>query len=187
MNETLQTIAKRYSCRNFTDKVPGNEQLAAIAKAAIQSPSAMNRQPWRIVVLKNRQLIQEMEDEALQILASMPDRSDYDRIMSRGGKLFYNAPCMIMLPMPAAGSNGFEFIDLGIVCENIALAATSLGLGNVICAFSRLAFSGSKAEEFKQRSGFPDGFECGAAVLVGYAVSPVDPHEPDETKIIIIE
>jgi nitroreductase len=187
MNETLQTIARRYSCRSFTNEMPSDEQLTAIAKAGIQSPSAMNRQPWQVIVVKNSRLIQDLEDEGLRTLAAMPDQSGYNRIMSRGGKLFYNAPCIIILPVSTTEANGFELIDLGIISENIALAATSLGLGNVICGFTQLAFLGSRKEEFKQRLGFREGFECGLAVLIGYAATPANPHEPDETKITMIE
>ncbi len=187
MNETLQTIAKRYSCRNFTGEMPTDGQLQAIAEAAVQAPSAMNRQPWRVVVVKNKQLIDDMQAEGMRVLGSLPDRSGYDRIVSRGGKLFYNAPCIIVVAIDTAMQHGFEKIDLGIVLQNIALSATSLGLGNVICGFAQLAFAGAGKEEFKQRLGFPEGFECGAAVLLGHAVSAVNPHEPDKSKISFVE
>ena len=45
MNETLQTIKKRYSCRSYDGRLPEKEKLEAIALAAVQSPSAVNRQP----------------------------------------------------------------------------------------------------------------------------------------------
>ena len=54
MNDTLKTITKRYSCRSFTDKMPSNDDLAAITNAGLFAPSGMNRQNWQIIVVKNK-------------------------------------------------------------------------------------------------------------------------------------
>ncbi len=99
MNETLNVIAKRYSCRDFKSEMPSDEQLWAIAEAAIQAPSGMNRQAWRVIVVKDKMLMQDMESEGMSYLASMEDKSSYNRIMARGGRLFYGAPCIIVVPI----------------------------------------------------------------------------------------
>ena len=187
MNETLQVIAKRYSCRDYKDEMPADELLRAIAEAAIQAPSGMNRQCWRIIVVKDRELIDEMEVEGMSYLKSLEDQSTYHRIMDRGGKLFYGAPCMIVIPIDPAEYAG-ALIDCGIVCQNIALAATSLGIANVICGLTGTAFaSGKRAEEFSRRLGFPEGYAYGVSVLLGYENSAKLPHTPDQDKISFIE
>lgn len=187
MNETLETIAKRYSCRDYQDKMPPDEILQAIAQAALQAPSGMNRQAWRVIVVKDRDLMREMEAEGLAYLAAMEDQSGYNRIMERGGRLFYGAPCMIVVPIDPA-QYGPALIDCGILCQNITLAATSLGIANVMCGFAGLAFaSGLRAEEFSKRLGFPQGYAFGCSVLLGYANTTKPPHEPDPEKIIYIQ
>ena len=87
MNEVLNTIARRYSCRSFTNQVVENEKVEAIALAAIQAPSAVNKQPWQIIVIKDKALIEEMDVYGMTQL----DEASHQRIMGRGGKLFYNA------------------------------------------------------------------------------------------------
>lgn len=57
MNETLKVIAERYTCRDYKDEMPSDEILQAIAEAAIEAPSGMNRQAWRVIVVKDRALI----------------------------------------------------------------------------------------------------------------------------------
>ena len=99
MNETLKLIANRNSCRDFKNEIIHNDLLQSIAEAGIQAPSAMNRQPWRVIVVKDKELIQDMEAEGLLNLANMEVKSTYHIIMERGGKLFYNAPCMILVPI----------------------------------------------------------------------------------------
>ena len=185
---TIETIRTRYSCRAFSEKMPSDEDLRAIAEAAVASPSGVNRQLWRIIILKNNELIDALEAEGMKNLAALPDRGMYERIMSRGGKLYYNAPCMIVVPIAKAEPAGAELFDCGIVSENIALAATALGIDNLICGLAAFSFVGEKGIEFKQRLGFPVGYEIGIAVLLGYAEKPGGkPHEPDLSKITIID
>lgn len=187
MNDTLKIIAERFSCRNFTDKMPENKYLEAIAQAAIQAPSGMNRQYWHVIVVKNKDLISQMEKEGTHMLSLMEDKSMYERIMERGGKLFYNAPCMIVIAIKEAAQKGVELIDCGILAQNISLAAASLGLANLHCGFVGLAFAGNRADEFKAKLRFPEGYECGMGVLLGYTEHAVPPHAPDQDKITYIE
>jgi nitroreductase len=177
MNETLKTIAERYSCRAYESRLPERAVLDAIAAAAVQSPSAMNRQNWQIAVITDKAFMEEMDAEGMRILAEQ-DRASYDRFAARGGSLYYNAPCMFLI-LHKPGSD----LDTGIVSENIALAASSLGLGNVICGMANIPFKGAKGDAFKKRIGFPEGWEFGMAVLVGHATAPGKPHEPDMSKI----
>ena len=185
MNDTLKTIASRYSCRSFKpDPVP-TEMIDAIANAAVQAPSGMNRQAWRAVVVTDKQLIEELDAEAMSYFAGQDDKSFYERMMSRGGKVFYNAPCMIIIPVDSDQVSD-TMIDCGIITENIVLAATSLGLGNVICGLARFSFCSDKAADFKKRLKFPDGYDFGMSVLIGYSANETAPHVPDTDKIIYI-
>jgi len=186
MNDTLKHIKERSSCRDFSDQLPTDEQMSAIAQAAIQSPSGMNRQAWQIIVVKDRGLIAEMEEEGISNLKATDDAA-YQRIMSRNGTLFYRAPYMIMLAIKPSQPAGMELIDLGIAAQNAVIAATSLGLASLHCGLAGYAFAGGKAEEFKKRLAFPGGYEYGIAVLVGYAKEQGVPHEPNQAKITYIE
>lgn len=185
-NDVLKAISKRYSCRAFTDKVVSDNDLQLIADAAIQAPSGMNRQHWQIIIIKNKTLLSEMEAEGMRVMSEMPDKTMFERIISRGGKLFYNAPCMAFIAVKKS-QKGAELIDLGIVAQNISLAATSLSIANCHCGLIAFCFAGDKAEEFKNKLRFPEGYECGLGVLLGYAVEQGKPHIPDKSKITFIE
>lgn len=186
-NETIKTMLRRYSCRAYTGRIPSDEDLRIIANAAVAAPSAMNLQRWQVIVVKNQELIRDMEAEGMRILENMEDKSTYERIMSRGGKLYYNAPSMVVIAIPKNENPGSELLDCGIITQNIALAATSLGIDNVICGMTRLCFSHERADEFKQRLNFPEGYDFGMSVLLGYAQTPGKPHEPDMGKVTFVE
>lgn len=185
---TIEAIRTRYSCRGFSDRIPPDEDLRVIAEAGVAAPSGMNRQLWRVIIVKNKELIDDMEAEGLRNLAAFPDNGLYNHIMSRGGKLYYNAHCMMVVPIAKAEPAGAELFDCGIVAENIALAATALGIDNLICGFSAFSFAGEKKDEFKRRLNFPAGYDIGLSVLLGYATNTDNkPHEPDLNKITFID
>lgn len=182
MNETLNTIKSRYSCRNYTGTAVSKEDLEAISLAAVQAPSAMNQQPWEIIVLTNKTLIDEMDSAIMDMLATQEDNALYTRMKNRGGKIFYNAPCMYIIAQKAGTD-----IDCGIICENIALAASSLGLGNVICKLAGLMFDTAKGREYKEKL-IPVGYEFGVAVLIGHASDGQGiAHQVDMSKIKYID
>ncbi|MCL2081519.1 MAG: nitroreductase family protein [Oscillospiraceae bacterium] len=183
MNDTLKTIASRFSCRAFTDQAPTDEQLDAVAMAALAAPSAMNRQPWRVVVVKDKALLDEMDAEGIRIISEYDDKSMYERMRSRGGKMFYNAPSMVLV---LSDGSDYAALDCGILTQNVALAAESLGLASVICGMARLAFQGGKAAYFTEKLRIPEGFTFGMSVLIGHAAAPGAPHLPDKSKLSVI-
>lgn len=181
MNDVLKVIGERYSCRSYDGRMPEKEKLDTIALAALQAPSAMNLQPWHVAVVANKAVIDELDAEAMAILAADPDRKAiYQRMMDRGGKIYYNAPAIFLVwqqPGEVAA------LDAGIVTQNIALAATSLGLGSVICRLVNIPLNGPGGNDHKAELGCPEGYEFGMAVLVGYATGSGTPHAPEMDKV----
>lgn len=177
-NCAINTILSRYTCRDYQDISVPHEILRTIAHSAVAAPSGMNNQPWKVVVVKNSEFIAELEAEGIKNLSLLPDKSAYERIISRGGKLFYGAPSIIFIPIKSGADT-----DCGIIAQNIALAATAMHLGSCICGLAAFCFSGEKKAEFTARLNFPEGYEFGLAVLLGYVKTPGTPHEPDISKI----
>ena len=184
MNETMKTINERYSCREFLAAPLNDAQIKTLAEAALASPSGMNRQPWHIIVVTDKKLIEELDAEGMKALAAAEDKSAYERFMSRGGTLFYNAPCIVFA---ATNSEKPALMDCGILSENVALAAHSLGLGSCICGMASAPLAGKRGEEFKKRLKFPNGYGFGIAILVGTAKTKKPPHELDMNKVTYIK
>ena len=183
MNEVLKAIAGRYSCRDFSANPLTGDQVKTLVEAALAAPSGMNRQPWHLIVVQDKPLIDEIDAEGMKILAAEEDKSAYQRFMERGGKLFYNAPFMMIALLDEKNPSA---MDCGILIQNVALAAHSLGLGNVICGMASVPISGSRGEEFKKRLKFPQGYKFGMSILVGTANSGKDPHELDMAKVTYV-
>jgi nitroreductase len=186
MNEVLRTISERYTCRAYTGETVEREKLESISLAGVQAPSAIKSQRWRILVITNKQLIEELDDITLDLLKHAENTAAYERILSRGGKSLYDAPAVFLVLTDSDGGFSPE-LDCGIVVENMALAATSLGLGSCVNAMCGMPFSApdsSTSESIKARVSWPEGWRFTIGLLVGYAAQKGQPHEPDESKII---
>ncbi|MGN0971093.1 MAG: nitroreductase family protein [Aristaeellaceae bacterium] len=181
-NETLGVIRERSSCKAFADREVPREMLEVVAQAAIEAPSATNAQPWQIIVVTDRALLGEIEQETLRQMKDIPAfRGFYDMVTATGMKLLMGAPVMIVVAVN--NRDAYAGYDCGIVCENMALAAQSLGLGSRIVGIPSVAFSGGQGDGLKARLHFPEGYDFGLAVLLGEPAETKAPHVPNPEKI----
>jgi nitroreductase len=145
-NETLDTISRRHSIRQFQDLPVDDGLIKIILDAANQAPSAHNQQSWRFVVLR--------EKKRLALASLVAARAnDFPKpssaILRMASRCLANAPVVISVSntgsLIAHGSELFnlehersldffrtmEIQSSAAAVENLLLAATSLGLGSV--------------------------------------------------------
>ncbi len=113
----LDNISSRTSIRKFTSDPVSEEEIEKVLRAAMCAPSAMNSQPWRFVVVRDK-----------AILASMAEKMPYARLDT--------APVAIVVCGDQSGYCKFWEHDCSAAAENILLAAHALGLGGVWTAAS---------------------------------------------------
>ncbi len=58
--ELMETILTRHSVRDFRDEPVPEEVLQDMLEAARLAPSAQNRQPWRFIILRDREKIRSL-------------------------------------------------------------------------------------------------------------------------------
>ncbi|MDR2572407.1 MAG: nitroreductase family protein [Oscillospiraceae bacterium] len=184
MNDTLKHITGRYTCRDFKSTPLTKEQVGALADAALAAPSAMNLQPWHVIIVTDKAFVDELDTDGMSILAAAEDKSGYDRIMSRGGKLFYNAPCLVLV---LSDGSDWGTLDCGILCQNVVIGAQSLGRGSCIVGMAGVPLNGPNGDDYKKRLNFPDGHSFAIGVLVGEINSGKEPHEHNKSKVSYIE
>ncbi|MDR0950823.1 MAG: nitroreductase family protein [Candidatus Ancillula sp.] len=194
-NQVLDAMKNRFTTRSFESQKVNSEDLNLICQAGLQSPSAVNRQPWKIIAVNNSDLIAELEGSAMNKLSSDSQyEMFYKNIQKRkeagqAATVFYNTPCMIYIFIDPVKGTSLESAerDCGIVCENITLAAESLGYGTCINGMAKLPFDTEKEEYFRSKLQIPEGYQFGVAVLVGKTKSGKEPHPTLENKLTIIE
>ena len=156
--EIKEVFQKRYSCRSYQDKPIPEEKLKSILEAAQLAPSAHNRQPYKFIVVKDKEKREKLAEAAAQsFIAEAP-------IIVAGVSLDPKEVMRNDVPTYA--------VDLGIAMEHIALQATAEGLGT--CWIG--AFSQEKAKEIL---GISEEYKIVALMPVGY---PADSLPPKKRK-----
>ena len=150
MNETIRSILDRRSIRAYEDKPLTEEQLTLLEQCAVASPTGMNAQSWSFSFVTDREKI-AMVDSA--VVAKL-DNGTKQRVDSRGGTVFYNAPLVIFIS--GDKNSVWSEVDAGIAVENLALCAHSLGLGSVIIGMCRCAFEGEEGKRLGEMLRFPE-------------------------------
>ena len=185
INPVLETIALRDSCRTFTAEPVARDALEALALAGVSAPSSRGNAPWKIVVVTDPSLIADISDSAMRLLARR-EPSARARFEKLGANVFYNAPVVFVLAVRHIWDFTDEQLDIGLVTENIALAATSMGLGSLICGFGTQAFRDLRSPDparLVSRLGLPCEYEVAITIGVGHRGEPSTPHTPDLSAV----
>ncbi len=107
----MNNIFKRVSVRHFQDR-----EVELLLRAAMASPSAKNQQPWRFIVVTDKEKIKELS--TCSIYAKFAEK----------------APLIIVVLYDKSNLAAEEYveIDCAICTENILLEAAELGLGGTM-------------------------------------------------------
>ncbi len=158
MTEFMEIVKGRRSVRKYEDREIPEEAMETVLEAARWAPSWANTQCWEVVVVKDPAV-----KEKLQGIISPKNPAT---------KAMVQAPALLVV-CGKLGSSGYYndkvttkfgdwfMYDLGIVTQNICLAAVSEGLGTVIVGL----FDHDKAREIL---GVPEGYEVVTMLPMGY-------------------
>ena len=170
-NPVIENIMARRSIRHYTDQAVPRELLQKIAECGVNAPNAMNRQEWELRIIDNP----EYFNTVTQVMKeAMPFFVNNDDPKFRNG--FRNATAAIAVACPDDES-GMSLINVGLLCENICLAAQSLGLGSVVMGGpAMLLNTNPAAKPCLDKLNFSEGYKLRIVVGLGY------PDEAPEAK-----
>lgn len=177
---TLQSIRERSSHRKYREIQLTEDQLDNIVTAALQSPSAVNAQPWHFSVVQDQALLADINSAAALHATKRAANTRSARFDDPAFHVFYHAPTVIFI---SAHKGHYAPVDCGIAVQSMALAAESLSLGSVILGLPREAFVEEDKARFEQALGFPPGYEYVVAIALGTPDDEKTPHEIDKAKV----
>lgn len=169
----------RRSIRKYKEQDVPKDIIEKILQAGILAPSSKNRQPWRFIVMTGAtkaDMVSVMRCgiEREKQAPLLPDSSKYISGAEYTAKIMQQAPVTIFIVNPLGADlqkqltpeeRIYEICNaqsVGAAIENMALAATGLGLGSLWICDTYFAYP-----ELKEWLGI-DG-EIFAALIVGYA------------------
>lgn len=108
-------IFTRRSVRRYEDRPVEEEKIDLLLRAAMQAPSAVNQQPWEIIVLEDRGRMKKLAQGL-----------DYGKMLEEAPLSFIMLGNTHKLKSPLRWPQ-----DLSAATQNVLLEATELGLGSV--------------------------------------------------------
>ena len=180
--ELNQAIAGRRAIREYTSQPVDEKTLRRLIDAAVHAPSAINQQPWTFTVVRDRNLLDRISQEAkAHMLATLPEDTQSDHFRTILGDpdfhIFYHAPALILVSANAQGPWIVE--DCALAAENLMLAAYAEGLGSCWIGFAQGFLN---TTEGKNLLALPAAWVTVAPIIVGHpkAAPPAVPRkEPD--------
>jgi nitroreductase len=169
--ETLKAIALRQSTRQFKPEQIPESALQTILEAGAAAPIGMgDYSSVHLTAVQDAALLKKISQTAATALG----KSDSDPL--------YGAPTLIVVSAKES-SAGIELANAGCVVENILLAATDLGLGNVYIMGALLAFKADPALLPALKT--PEGFKPVGSAAIGFAASAIDQVKAGKNTIAI--
>jgi len=122
----LELLKQRKSVRDFLDKPVEREKIMLCLEAARVAPSACNSQPWKFIIVDDRELKKKLCDKAFSGIYAINSFcrkapvivvivSEKSKFLARIGGMFRGTK--------------YYLIDIGIAGEHFVLQAEELGLG----------------------------------------------------------
>ena len=137
-----ECLRTRRTVREFKPDPVSNESLAKLLSAARWSPSSRNQQPWRLVVVRDRDTLAKLGETA-----------------STGGFLA-RAPLAIAIVMENADQ---PQMDAGRALQQMELIAWSEGMGTCF-----VTLTDDQRESIASLLGIPQGLELITVLPFGY-------------------
>jgi nitroreductase len=144
---SIDVVFSRRSIRKFTPEPVGGDDLTRLAEAGMAAPSSMNRRPWHLVVVTER--------ETLDRLAEAHPH----------GKMLFEAAAAIAVCGDTGISPDYWVQDCSAVTENILIAATALGLGSVWLGSHPRT---ERVEAIREILSIPDGIGVLSLIAIGH-------------------
>jgi nitroreductase len=174
-------IYTQRAIRHFSDKAVSDEAVQTILEAAIRAPNGGNRQPWRFLVIRDREIKRRLgewyRDSWTHMINNMTPEEREAQPYRSGSELAHGmekVPVIIMacLEHPGAAAPGPGGVARGAsiypAVQNLMLAARALGLGTVITTLHT-----RHEEAIKEYLGLPANAETAALIPMGYPAEGV--------------
>lgn len=170
---TLEAIAKRKSTRSYTTTPVSEEALNTILQAGFAAPVAMARyDSLHITVLQNVDVINRINEATSEMF--------FKRIGVKKNADFGARTLLFVSTTTEGLPIEMVYANVGIVVENMVLAATDLGIDTVILGGAPRIIV--EDETLMRDLGIPEGFKPVLGICLGYATA----EEPPKTHSITV-
>ena len=178
-----EVIEARRSVRSYEPKKVEREKLQRLAELGVAAPSAMNRQEWELRIVDNEEWIDGCTKAYLAAAEGTPMAAHLLKDPNFRN-IFRNASAVIFVGAP---EGEFSDVNIGLLGENIMLAAVDMGLGTCCLGSVLGIFAEPAMKEYLASLGFSEGYRLRYALAVGYPAESPEAKPRDLSKIAFVE
>ena len=182
-SSVAEIIEARRSIRNYKDQPVESEKLQRLAELGVAAPSAMNKQEWEVRIVNSAEWIENCTKDYLAAIEGT-NKADYMLRDPNFKNIFRNAPAVIFV---AAPQGMFCDLNIGLLGENIMLAAVEMGLGTCCLGSVVPMFEEPAMAPYVASLGFSEGYNLRYALAVGYPNEEPEAKPRDLSKIKFVE
>ncbi|WP_288779033.1 nitroreductase [uncultured Mitsuokella sp.] len=176
--DVFSCIATRHSTRKFKEEPVPQEVLDKVIEAGRQAPSGKHKNQSRFIVIRKKEVLQEIIALVQQEFAKMEVTPENDdnfggaiRAAKKGGYVFmYNAPVLIVVANKRDYGN--KYADVSCAMQNMMLAANALDLGSCWINQLRWLQDNPVLRAYLQKLGMAEDEEVCASLSIGYPDTP---------------
>ena len=181
MNQVIENIKTRRAVRSYSDRAIDHELLEGILDAARWAPSGINQQPWRFVVAESEAFRKKLAELAVPYyqrwLRSLPEKVRQEISSDRPDPVYYSATAIVFV----IGKGMTADFDCPMACQNIMLAARSLGIGSCWVYTGSLV---AKEKEIKGALELSEGERIYGPIALGYPKEGF-PAAPEKKPLVV--
>lgn len=169
---TLDAIYSRKSIRNFNGESIGENELSKILNAAYAAPVGRAMyDTLSLTVVSNKDLLGKWEKHMATVIGNEDMHP------------FYNAPTVILVSsvLPSGQSGNVNFSNAAILVQNMALAATELGVG--ACHIWGAVGVLNSNDELMKELKIPENMAPCCAIALGHFDGKYEPREVSQNRI----
>lgn len=158
-------IKGRRSVRAFTEELVSKEQIETILEAGTWAPTGMGREPWRFIIIEDKQLIKLVSDETKTLVSQhMPALAE--RFSTDADIICYNAPTLVLVCTEKDSQwANVNLLDSVLAAQNMFLKAYELGLGTCYMGFVQLL---NNKPDVLRKLGVPENYEMTVPFIIGH-------------------
>ncbi|WP_288841061.1 nitroreductase [uncultured Mitsuokella sp.] len=176
--DVFSCIVTRHSTRKFKEEAVPQEVLDKAIEAGRQAPSGKHKNQSRFIVIRKKEVLQELIALVQQEFAKMEVTPENDdnfggaiRAAKKGGYVFmYNAPVLIVVANKRDYGN--KYADVSCAMQNMMLAANALDLGSCWINQLRWLQDNPVLRAYLQKLGMAEDEEVCASLSIGYPDTP---------------
>ena len=171
----IESIVTRKSIRAYKSKQISNNDLEIILQAGMAAPVGSGAyDTLHITVVQNQNLFSKINAAVTNMIFKM---------MGKKMDKNFGAPTMIFVSSKPAMMPGLEYANSACVLENMAIAATSLGIDNIIWGGAAVAVA--QNNELQKSLEIPEGYKPVLCISLGYAKETESPKKHEISVNII--